>query len=39
MMDNLQASTARRTLTASARLLGTLHLDGQLLLALCAIAS
>jgi rod shape determining protein RodA len=38
MMDNLQASTARRTLTASARLLGTLHLDGQLLLALCAIA-
>jgi rod shape determining protein RodA len=38
MMDNLQASTARRTLTASARLLGTLHLDGQLLLALSAIA-
>jgi rod shape determining protein RodA len=38
MMDNLQGSTARRTLTASARLLGTLHLDGQLLLALCAIA-
>jgi rod shape determining protein RodA len=38
MMDNLQASTARRTLTASARLLGTLHLDGQLLLALNAIA-
>jgi rod shape determining protein RodA len=38
MMDNLQGSTARRTLTASARLLGTLHLDGQLLLALSAIA-
>ncbi|HJS21500.1 MAG TPA: rod shape-determining protein RodA [Steroidobacteraceae bacterium] len=38
MMENLQASTARRTLTASARLLGTLHLDGQLLLALSAIA-
>ena len=38
MMENLQASTARRTLTASARLLGTLHLDGQLLLTLSAIA-
>jgi rod shape determining protein RodA len=38
MMDNLQGSTARRTLTASARLLGTLHLDGQLLLSLSAIA-
>jgi len=34
----LQPSTARRTFTASARLLGTLHLDGQLLLALSAIA-
>ena len=38
MMDTLQGSTARRTLTASARLLGTLHLDGQLLLSLSAIA-
>jgi rod shape determining protein RodA len=38
MMGDLQTSTARRTLTASARLLGTLHLDGQLLLALSAIA-
>jgi len=38
MMGDLEPSTARRTLTASARLLGTLHLDGQLLLALSAIA-
>ncbi len=38
IIDDLQPSTARRTLTASARLLGTLHLDGQLLLALSAIA-
>lgn len=38
IIDDLQSSTARRTLTASARLLGTLHLDGQLLLALSAIA-
>ncbi len=38
IIDSLQPSTARRTLTASARLLGTLHLDGQLLLALSAIA-
>jgi len=37
-MGDLEPSTARRTLTASARLLGTLHLDGQLLLALSAIA-
>ncbi len=38
IIDDLQPSTARRTLTASARLLGTLHLDGQLLLVLSAIA-
>ena len=37
-MDDLQPSTARRTLTASARLLGTLRLDGQLLLAISAIS-
>lgn len=38
MMGDLQPSTARRTITESARLLGTLHLDGQLLLGLSAIA-
>ena len=38
MMGDLQPSTARRTLSESARLLGTLHLDGQLLLGLSAIA-
>ena len=38
MMGDFQPSTARRTLSESARLLGTLHLDGQLLLGLCAIA-
>jgi len=36
--DDLQPSTARRTLTASARLLGKLRLDGPLLLAICATA-
>jgi len=38
MMGDFQPSTARRTLSESARLLGTLHLDGQLLLGLSAIA-
>lgn len=38
MGDSFQASTARRTLTYSARLLGRLHLDGQLLLGVSAIA-
>src|SRR5262245_32450201 len=33
-----ETSTARRTLTYSARLLGKLHLDGQLLLGIGAIA-
>ncbi len=36
--DDLQPSTARRTLTASARLLGRLRLDGPLLLGICATA-
>jgi rod shape determining protein RodA len=36
--DDLQPSTARRTLTASARLLGKLRLDGPLLLGICATA-
>ncbi|HZF24634.1 MAG TPA: rod shape-determining protein RodA [Steroidobacteraceae bacterium] len=36
--DDLQPSTARRTLTASARLLGKPRLDGPLLLAICATA-
>jgi rod shape determining protein RodA len=36
--DDLQPSTARRTLTASAHLLGKLRLDGPLLLGICATA-
>jgi rod shape determining protein RodA len=36
--DDLQPSTARRTLTASTRLLGRLRLDGPLLLAISATA-
>src|SRR5688500_13243272 len=38
MGASFQASTARRTLTYSARLLGRLHLDGQRLLGVSATA-
>jgi len=36
--DDMQSSTARRTLSASARLLGTLRLDPPLLAGICTIA-
>ena len=39
ILDDMQSSTARRTLGASARLLGQLRLDGPLLAGICAIAA